>query len=636
MGKLDDLLYDSFYRLRPVEDQTNGPVVIVAADDKSLAEVKRGIIGKTSYGWPWPRQVWGLVPGFARKCGAKAVVFDMTFSEPSVFNNWGGDDGAFASAVNAAKLPVIFGTEVSAGGTPDAFAPSVKQPVLGAVNVGQSVVYRTYRPVVNGYPSLASRAVAVVGAVPPSADFRLHYFGPHQDRQGRRTFRYVSAGNVFAAALGQKNTGVNPGWFKDKIVLVGAITVGTFDLKASPLSEEYPGVEVQATAISDMLWGREVRVVPVAWGIAAAFLEALAAAVGVVFPRRVSLKLLAATVTVAVLLGICVALFRGYQIRWLPLASPLLGLLLATIGAFSWSYLVEGRQRRFVVKALGQYLSPHVAATIDRDPDALKLGGTRREMTVMFTDIQGFTDLSEKLDEHRLTELLNYYLDEMSLLVLANNGTLDKYIGDAIMSFWNAPLHQPDHAILACRAALAMEKREREIQTRLAELGGAGLLTRIGINTGPMVFGNMGSSQKFNYSVLGDAVNLASRLEGANKFYGSRIIIAQPTAAQVNGGFLMRKLDVLRVKGKTRPMEIFELLAEGAGDADQQAQAAEYEAAFGFYQKQQWDAAADRLEAMLGRFPQDRPASALRDRVAALGEHPPGADWDGVYVAKGK
>jgi adenylate cyclase len=356
----------------------------------------------------------------------------------------------------------------------------------------------------------------------------------------------------------------------------------------------------------------------------------------VVFPRRVSLKLIAAGISVAVLLAVSVELFLGYQIRWLPLASPLLALLLATIGAFSWSYLVEGRQRRFVVRALGQYLSPHVAANIDQDPDALRLGGTRREMTVMFTDIQGFTDLSEKLDEHKLTELLNYYLDEMSSLVLASNGTLDKYIGDAIMSFWNAPLHQPDHAILACRAALAMEKREREIQPRLAELGGPGLLTRIGINTGPMVFGNMGSSQKFNYSVLGDAVNLASRLEGANKFYGSRIIIAQPTAAQLNGGFLLRKLDMLRVKGKSRPMEICELLAEGPGDTDLQARAVGYDAAFNLYQKQRWDAASERLASLLGRFPQDRPAAALLDRITTLREHPPDPDWDGVYVAKGK
>jgi adenylate cyclase len=331
-----------------------------------------------------------------------------------------------------------------------------------------------------------------------------------------------------------------------------------------------------------------------------------------------------------------IVMFRGRQIVWLPLASPLVALLLATVGAFSWSYLVEGRQRRFVVKALGQYLSPHVAASIDRDPDALKLGGTRRDMTVMFTDIQGFTDLSEKLDEHKLTELLNYYLDEMSSLVLANDGTLDKYIGDAIMSFWNAPLHQPDHAILACRAALAMAQREREIQPRLAELGGPGLLTRIGVNTGPMIFGNMGSSQKFNYSVLGDSVNLASRLEGANKFYGSRIIISQPAASQLGGQFLVRQLDVLRVKGKARPMAVFELMAEGQGAADLRARVTEYEAAFAAYQQQQWGTAESLLSGLLGRFPGDAPGRALLERVRGLREHPPGPDWDGVYVAKGK
>jgi len=379
-----------------------------------------------------------------------------------------------------------------------------------------------------------------------------------------------------------------------------------------------------------------VKRVPAAGVAGAGLLFGFLAAVGVAFPRRATLKLAAAAVAIGVLVVIAAAMFKGQQIRWLPLAAPLTAVVLATVVTFAWSYMTEGRQRRFVVKALGQYLSPEVAASIDRDPDALKLGGTRREMTVMFTDIQGFTDLSERLGEHQLTSLLNYYLDEMSSLVLANDGTLDKYIGDAIMSFWNAPLHQPEHAVLACRAALAMERREAQIQPELERMGASGLLTRIGINTGPMVFGNMGSSQKFNYSVLGDSVNLASRLEGANKFYGSRILIAQPTAEQVKDHFLLRKLDVLRVKGKLKPMAVYEVLGEAGAGGDLAFRAAEYDAAFALYTQQKWDEAAGRLQSLLARTPADRPAAALAERVAYLRDHSPGADWDGVYVAKGK
>lgn len=635
MSKLDFLLYDSLYHLRPVQDQSNGPVVIVAADDKSQDELSHAGIGNKSYGWPWPREFWGYMIGYFNKCGAKAVAMDLIFTEPSVYNDSSDDDAGFAKMIGRSKIPIILGSRFLSDGKPERFAPPVRNPELAAVNVGDDLVYRLYRPTVNGAPSLAARTAADLGGRPFDQPFLLHYYGPYRSNSGRTTFRYLSASHVLAASVGQKSTGVDPSIFRDKVVVLGAITVGTNDLKASPLSDEYPGVEVQATAIVNMLTGQRVMQISTSWMLAAAFLAALAAALGVVFPRGVGLKLLLASIVVVGLLAIAAGLFVGHQIRWLPLAAPLVAFLLATIGAFAWSYLAEGRQRRFVLKALSQYVSPAVAAEIDRDPAALKLGGERRDMTVMFTDIQGFTDLSERLDEHVLTQLLNYYLDEMSSLVLANDGTLDKYIGDAIMSFWNAPVRRPDHAILACRAALAMERREREIQPRLNELGAAGLLTRIGINTGPMVFGNMGSSQKFNYSVLGDSVNLASRLEGANKFYGSRILVAQPTAEQVKDRFILRQLDLLRVKGKLKPMAVYELLGEGA-DADLTFRRTEYEAAFVGYQQQRWDEARDRLLPLCQRFPNDIPAAALIERIDHLREHPPAADWDGVYVAKGK
>jgi len=500
-------------------------------------------------------------------------------------------------------------------------------------------VFRSYMPTAHGFPSLASQVVEIVGAqgpLPFREPFLLHYYGPHVSAERKQTFRYLPAAHVLAGALGQKDAVVAPEMFRDKIVLIGAIAAGTYDLKASPLSAVYPGVEVHATAIENMMRQQRVLAVSGPWSVVAVLMTAVLASSGVAVPRRAWLKLLLAVIVTGLLFLAAAGLFLRPQIQWLPLAAPALALLLSVVMAFEWSYLTEGRQRRFVLKALSQYVSPHVAAEIDRNPGALKLGGVRREMTVMFTDIQGFTDLSEKLEEHKLTDLLNYYLDEMSSLVLANDGTLDKYIGDAIMSFWNAPVQQADHALLACRAALAMEKREREIQPELDRLGATGMLTRIGINTGPMVFGNMGSSQKFNYSVLGDAVNLGSRLEGANKFYGSRILIAETTASLVRDRFMMRQLDLLRVKGKQKPMAVYELMAELNGNPDLKFRTTEYESAFRLYQQQMWDEAAGRLTQLRTRFPADAPAAALLERIAYLREHPPGAAWDGVYVAKGK
>ncbi|HEY8750766.1 MAG TPA: adenylate/guanylate cyclase domain-containing protein, partial [Tepidisphaeraceae bacterium] len=525
--KLDNVLYDSLYHLRRIDSQKGGPVVIIAADETSLNDLAHGAIGKTPYGWPWPRQLWGYVIDYCNRSGARAIAVDLIFSEPSAFNDVNGDDSAFASAINRSKIPIIFGSLVSAEGKWGAFAPPAKAPIFGAVNVGNDVVYRRYTPVVNGVPSLAARTITSIGDAPFNDPFLLHYYGPHHapDAARTRTFRYLSASHVMGADISKtKDFGVRPEMIRGKIVVLGAITAGTFDLKSSPLADEFPGVEIQATAIANMLEHRQVKVIPPAASAAIALLTAFFTSLGVAFPRRVIAKLFLAATVAIILIGTATVMFTRHEIRWLPLATPIISLLLATIATFAWSYMTEGRQRRFVVKALSQYVSPQVAAQIDRDPSALTLSGERREMTVMFTDIQGFTDLSERLEDHKLTELLNYYLDEMSALVFANDGTVDKYIGDAIMSFWNAPITQPDHALRACRAALAMEQREREIQPRLEEMGAKGLLTRIGINTGPMVFGNMGSSQKFNYSVIGDAVNLGSRLEGANKFYGSRIL----------------------------------------------------------------------------------------------------------------
>ena len=636
LSKLDDLLYDSLYRLRPAEDRTGGPVVIVAVDDKSLQELRDNGIGKTSYGWPWPRQFWGYMAQYLDKCGARAVAFDVLFNEPSVFNHFDSDDMKLAKMVDACKAPVIFGAMIGPDGTPLAFAPPVKRPVFGAVNVGDDVMCRRYPPVVNGVPSLAARVVAVVGGNPSTEPFLLHYYGPHQKPDGKRTFRYISAANVLAASVGQKNTGVTPDLFRDKIVFVGAITAGTFDLKSSPLSAAYPGVEVQATAVENLLSGQRVRAVSAPLASAAAFATALLAALGVTFPRRASLKLLATAFSGAAVLGVAIILFLGHRIYWLPLAAPLVALLLSTVGAFAWSYVAEDRQRRIIFRALSQSLSPAMAEEIQRNPDKLKLGGERRTMSVMFTDIAGFTDLSERLDGEKLTALINFYLEEMSAVVLGADAYLDKYIGDAIMSFWNAPLDQPDHAILACRAALAVRDRERAIQDELRRLGASRLLTRIGINTGPMTLGNMGSSLKFAYTVLGDSVNLASRLEGANKIYGSQILLAQPTADLIKDLFVVRRLDLLRVTGKLKPMAVYELMADGRPSGDLQVRSSEYEAAWASYRNQKWDDADARLRALCDVFPDDAPAAALMRRVADLRQDPPGSEWDGVYVAKGK
>jgi adenylate cyclase len=630
--KADWVFYDTMYRLRPIADRTNGPVVIVAVDQRSLDAMDKA----RGFGWPWPRETWGLLVSYFEKCGAKAVVFDLLFTETSVYK----DDEVFGEAVNAAKVPVVFAAMAAPDGFTGRFAPTVKAPIFGASNIGSDVTFRTYEPVVNGKPSLALQAIKAAGAVPAgdtTKPFLLHYYGPHL-AGNRYTFNYMGAGKPIAVALGDDaaKVGVDPSMFRDKIVLIGAITAGTYDLKASPLSSEYPGVEVHATAIENLLAGQRVHPLGIVQTAGIALLASLVAAVGVVIPQRVTLKLIGAVSTIVILVCVAVVLFKGERITWLPVAVPLLAVVLATAGALAWSYVTEDRARRVVLKALSQYVSPAVAERIAKDPSRLALGGERREMTVMFTDIQGFTNLTETMDVESLGNMLNFYLDEMSSVVLDHDGTLDKYIGDAIMSFWNAPLDQDDHAVRAARAALGMKRREEMIRPQLAKLGATGMLTRLGLNSGPMAVGNMGSTRKFNYTVLGDSVNLASRLEGANKFYGTQILMAETTAKHLNGRFAMRQIDVLRVKGKQQPMAVYELLNEGPPNQADGLRIKQYEAALAHYRAMRWDEAERILSELKRAIDQDAPSDMLLARICKFRSHPPPAGWDGVYEAKEK
>jgi adenylate cyclase len=221
-------------------------------------------------------------------------------------------------------------------------------------------------------------------------------------------------------------------------------------------------------------------------------------------------------------------------------------------------------------------------------------------------------------------------------VILAKNGYLDKYIGDAIMSFWNAPVSQSDHAVRACEAALEMRRREAMLQPQLKEMSGHEVHSRIGINSGPMVVGNMGSPFKFSYTVLGDAVNLASRLEGANKLYGTRILLSETTANLVRDRFALRKIDLLRVKGKRQPMAVYELLGEDPTDGRWSDLVSRYERALAAFQSQQFDSAIAMLDALNRDYPDDGPTVTLLARARQFRDQPPGPDWDGVYVAKDK
>ena len=273
-----------------------------------------------------------------------------------------------------------------------------------------------------------------------------------------------------------------------------------------------------------------------------------------------------------------------------------------------------------------------------KDPAMLQLGGLEREMTVMFSDIRGFTTISEKLSPPALVHLLNEYLSPMTDIVFANQGTLDKYIGDAVMAFFGAPLKNEKHALVCCKSALEMMEtlsrlreawRIEDPNIPLVDIG-------IGVNSGPMVVGNMGSQQRFNYTVMGDNVNLASRLEGLNKEYGTHVLISEATltmaakAAQAGEGPLVRELDAVRVKGKKEPVRLFELRGRGEAKADAPLLEA-YARGLGLYRKQRFATARLEFEHCLELHPEDGPAQLFLQRCDAMSAEPPGANWDGVF-----
>jgi adenylate cyclase len=631
--------YDTYYRLRPIESRADGPVVIVAVDQRSLDAIDKTY----HYGWPWPREFWGHIATYLGKAGPKVVVFDLLFTETSAYQSRTGDDDTFAELMGQVKAPVVFGSMVSPDGAWGHFAPPVKTPTFGAVNLGDDKIFRRYTPPTNGRPTLALAALKAAGMeprLPPDRPFLSHYYGPHQASDGRRTFRYISAASVLGAQLqgdeAARAAGLTPELFRNKIVLIGAITAGTYDLKSSPLSGQYPGVEVHATAIENLLAGQQVWIAPTIWGWLTPLLCAALTTAGVIYPRRAIAKAMAPVLAAAAILGIGILLFRGSTIRWVPPVAALIATAFSSLAAFSWAYFMEDRQRRFMLKALSKVVSPAVAAQLARDPQRLALGTVRTDLTVLFTDLANFTNMSEGMGDEKVGELLNRYLGEMSDQVLFNDGTLDKYIGDAIMCFWNAPLPQSDHALRACRAALGITRREREIQADLTSYGAKQIHTRIGINTTSARVGFVGSSHLYNYTAIGDGVNLASRLEGANKLYGTSILLSQTTAEAVKDHFLIRKIDVLRVKGKRKPMAVYELLAENQTDSQLDALVRGYESAFAHYQLRQWDQAEMALLEVNRHSMDDAPSRALLNRIERLRIAPPPEDWDGVYDAKEK
>jgi adenylate cyclase len=326
----------------------------------------------------------------------------------------------------------------------------------------------------------------------------------------------------------------------------------------------------------------------------------------------------------------------GARGLWIDLVGPGLGIALAWGGATGYAYFTEGRERRFLRDAFSRYLAPDVVAALVNQPGRLALGGEKRELTIMFADVAGFTTLSEGRDPREVVALMNECFTALTNVIQSEGGTVDKFIGDAVMAFWNAPVAQVDHAARAMRAGrellLAVERVNASWESRnLPKLG-----MRVGIATGPAVVGNVGSNTKFNYTVMGDTVNLASRLEGASKQYHTTSMISEATVTAGAGAVPLRELDLISVKGRAEPVRVFELLP----DIDPTSAHAEalraYAKGLEVYRARGFEEAAEQFEAALALVPEDGPSIEMRERCAELIKSPPPANWRGENVLTSK
>ena len=655
-------------------------IKLILLDQTSLDWAKHEL----KWPWPWPREAYGAIVDFCRRGGARLFAFDVLLTEPSIFQVT--DDEALGAAVGAGRdvvSAIFLGGQAGEHerwpeGVPRGVTVAGLEEWLRDADAAEVLAARASFPV----PEIATRSLylANVSDTPdPDGVFRragmLRVFDGQAvfslsaglfvadglkrghpvsaaiepglltlgeravpiDRAGHAILRYRGPSQTHqtfnAAAVLQSELRLregsgeppirDPSVFKDCYVLFGFSAPGLLDLRPTPISRIYPGVELHATALDNLLSGDFARDAPAPKVAAVTLVLAVLAALAVAASRRAWQSVL----TFAVFLPLpWVAGFAAYgACVWWPVVVQETGVLLALVSGVVINYATEGRQKAFIKNAFRFYLGREVIEQILDDPSRLRLGGEKRELTLFFSDIEKFSSFSERLDPPILTALLNEYLSEMSAIIKDEGGYLDKYVGDAIVAFWNAPIEQPDHAQRALRAALRCQRRLAERRAEFEARYGAMVKMRIGINTGAVVVGNMGSDERFNYTVLGDAANLASRLEGANKAFGTYTMLSESTRSQAGPTFVGRELGRLRVVGRQAPVAVFE--PSGLAGEKLPESMREFESGLRFCDMGDWK----RALAVFESLPEDAPAQAYARRCRSLLAGEGGGTWDGIW-----
>jgi adenylate cyclase len=417
------------------------------------------------------------------------------------------------------------------------------------------------------------------------------------------------------------------------VVLIGATAVGTHDLRSTPIAPVYPGTEIHATVVDNILTGRTLER-PRWWKVFDLLsIVGLTATLGWVLPR---LRAVTGLVFQSALLGAFLALAAWLFARhgvWIDVVHPVLAISVNYTGLTTYRFLSEERERRRIKSTFRQYVAPGVVEEMLKNPQQLKLGGEEKILTVLFSDLEGFTGYSERYSPREMIAILSEYYGRVTEQVFAHRGTLKEYVGDELMAFFGAPFEQADHAGRACSAALAMREKRLALNSEWAAMGRPQLRARTGINSGPMLVGNLGSKYRFAYGVLGDQVNLGSRLEGLNRVYGTEILMGENTARLVGDAFVLRDVDLVRAKGKQQAIRVYELVARSRASLplEQGEALALYGAGMKAYREQRWNEALALFEQASSAWPQDGPSRTMAERCRTYQAAPPGDGWDGVF-----
>lgn len=625
---------------------------IVLIDEITMTE-----LGKRGASWPFPRNIFSQLIAALHKAGAARVLVDFTFFEESAAS---GQDPLLAAICAAApsvvlactreRMPVFWDAEFRA-----AHPQYFRKPRIGFVEfiTDKDGVSRSY---------VAPGSLAAAAFDPPmeAAGGLLRWHGGLEEIRHKgvpiiSAVEFIIAGRPIyervvkaapdldpesiekALAAEPALTDPTAAAVRGRTVFLGASASGTFDVKQLPVGRIEPGLLLHWTAWANLAAGGFISTVPPAGILLGAFLTAGA----VIWAGRRRITLLApvstaVTLSVLLLLGAYAALSAGW---FFAPATPMAAVLLALLGVIAESFWFEQARKREIQSMFGAYVDPGVVAQLVRDPDSIRLGGELREATVFFSDLVGFTDLSEKLKDRPelMVEVVNAYLDETSECLLNHGAYVDKYIGDAVMAVFGVPQPLPDHAVAACRAALEAQQLIKGINARYVATVGVRLAVRVGLNTGELIVGNVGSSRKKNYTVMGDTVNLASRLEGANKAFGTGILIGHETARRVQGRIVTRPLARLRVKGKDEAVEVHTVLGlpEDLSAREREFLDA-YGAGYAAYVNARFAEAAAALDRADKISPGDLTTGRLREESVRYSLTSPPADWEPILTLESK